>query len=605
MTSSPRVLARTLLLTFRSRWRALLTYHLFFVMLAVTLLTPVISFLLTQWLDSSGQPAISNEDLYSFAFSFAGLTWALLAGTLIMTLAFIQVSGLLLVMEVHGRNRYQAVTSALVATFRLLPRLIGLALTQVATHLAAALPFLLAVAALGYWLLMDFDPYFLMSHWPVEKQWFVALASPLLLAMAVCNGSLYLRWILALPIMVFERRSVLASLIASHALTRQYRLPIAATLLGVAAITVSLPLTFALVYRPFASIVLNLAGNSMQLAVATAVFLAALYLVINILLTFVMIVLNGLVIRYLYLRARGIRATRMPPPTRRLSGVLAWGTECLLLVFAQGQSAWLVQSFFNTQDSVAITAHRGSSINAPENTLAAIELAIEEGADYVEFDVRQTADGELVLVHDRDFRRLGGPATPIWNMTFDEVQAVDVGRWFGPDFAGERVPTLDDVIDQVGDRATLYVEIKPGPDPLGLTEAIVDRLTERDALDNSLLAALDRRLLDHARDRQPDLRTALFVHTVIGQTDYSTLDAVGFRAATLNRAQIRQSHQQDFEVHVWTVNDPNEMARFIDLGVDNIITDRPDLLAELLDARTDLSDAERLILRVSRWLQAR
>ena len=310
-------------------------------------------------------------------------------------------------------------------------------------------------------------------------------------------------------------------------------------------------------------------------------------------------------IRYLYLRARGIRATRMPPPTRRLSGVLAWGTECLLLVFALGQSAWLVQSFFNTQDSVAITAHRGSSINAPENTLAAIELAIEEGADYVEFDVRQTANGKLVLVHDRDFRRLGGPATPIWNMTFDEVQAVDVGRWFGPDFAGERVPTLHDVIDQVGDRATLYVEIKPGPDPLGLTEAIVDRLTERDALDNSLLAALDRRLLDHARDRQPDLRTALFVHTVIGQTDYSTLDAVGFRAATLNRAQIRQSHQQDFEVHVWTVNDPNEMARFIDLGVNNIITDRSDLLAELLDARTDLSDAERLILRVSRWLQAR
>lgn len=603
MTSSPLYLMNALLTTFRSRWRPLLTYHLFFVLLTATLLIPLASFLLTQLLSRTGHPVVSNEALYQFVFSLPGIIWLLLAGTLALTLAFIQVCGLLLVLEVHGRNRYQAVTAAIVATVRQVPKLIRLALVQVAAHLVLAMPILLVIFGLAYWLLSDFDPYYLLHHWPSEKRWFIALSIPLLLIMATANGALYVRWVLALPLMVFERTGVQASLQRSQQLTRNYRMAIAFTLLGVAASTLILPIAFSLLYRELALVLLDLASQHLQWLIGLTVILLMVYLVVSVMLSFVVVVANGLVIRFLYLRACGIRATRPPPLRRRLSGLLAWGTELTLLVFVAAQALWLVHGFFEPRDEVAVSAHRGSSVNAPENTLAAIELAIDEGADYIEVDVQRTVDGGLILAHDRDFRRMGGPATPIWELSLEQARAIDVGTWFDPAFSDQRPPTLQETIDVVRGRASLYLEIKPGPNTQGLVADVIAVLQAEGMMADTVLAALNRSSLEEARSLAPELRRSLFVHTVVGTPDYRGLDAVGFRAATVSRDTVIRAREAGHDIHVWTVNDPAEMSRFIDLGVDNIITDRPDVLVSLLAERAELSAGELLLVRVNNWLR--
>ncbi|MCH8551127.1 MAG: glycerophosphoryl diester phosphodiesterase membrane domain-containing protein [Natronospirillum sp.] len=587
----------------RARWRSLLVLHLFFAGLGVAAFIPLTTVLANQLIAVTGQPVISNEDLLLLAFTPRGWLLALGAGSLALTLMFVQTAGILLTVEVHGHHRYHAAMSALVQVLRHLPRILVLALLQVASHLIAALPFMLLIGGLGWFLLSGYDPYYLVNEWPTAMWLFAGGAGVLLCGMILGNGALYLRWVLALPSLLFEQLSPWTALRRSQALTRGYRSGIALLLLASALLTLLLPLGFTVLFRDGAALALNWIPAQMALVVTVMLLVIVSYLLLGTLLTFLAVSWNSLLIRQLYLRAVGIRKTTSPQPAGKLTGWLSWGAEALILLFVLGQAGLLINDFLSQEEDVLVIAHRGSSINAPENTLSAIELAIAEGADYVEVDVRQTADGALVLLHDRDLRRLGGPGTPVWNLTLEQVQSVDVGRWHSTDFAGERVPTLEEVIDAVRGRAGLYLEIKPGPQSPDLTADTLALLAAEDMLDDTILAALDKALLQRVQDRQPDLRRAVFVHSVVGRPDYSSLHAVGKRAALVNRSTVTRARRNGHELHVWTVNDETDMGRFIDMGVDGIITDRPDVLTRVLTERADLSRPELLLLKLANWLR--
>src|SRR5262249_22055869 len=116
----------------------------------------------------------------------------------------------------------------------------------------------------------------------------------------------------------------------------------------------------------------------------------------------------------------------------------------LLLFLLPPLALWICLSrYLVDRPLVRVTAHRGHARAAPENTLSAIRKAIESGADYVEMDVQQTADGVVVLLHDRDLKRVAGVSRRLDELSYDEVRKLDVGSWFDPAFAGERVPTLE------------------------------------------------------------------------------------------------------------------------------------------------------------------
>lgn len=587
----------------RARWRSLLVLHLFFAGLGVAAFVPLSSWLATHLLTITGLPAISNEDLLLFAFRPSG--WALIlgVGSIALTLMFLQTAGTLLMLEVHGRNRYHAAAAALLQVLRRLPSILLLSLLQVTAHLLAALPFLMLIGGLGWFLLGDYDPYYLINEWPTAMILFTAGAAILTGGLLIGNGSLYLHWLLALPALLFEGRSPLSALRRSQELTRGYRSGIALLMLASALLTLVLPVAFSLLYREGAVQLLNWVPPRMDLVIASMLLIITGYLVLGALLTFLAVSWNGLLIRQLYRRACGVRKNRPPQPVGRLGGWGSWVAEGLVLALALGQAGWILHDFLDLEDEVTITAHRGSSINAPENTLAAIELAIEEGADYVEIDVRQTADGALVLLHDRDLRRVGGGGRPIWELTLEEARVVDVGSWHDPAFAGERIPTLEEVIHTVRGRAQLYLEIKTSRHSPNLVADTLSMLAAEDMLDDTIVAALSRDLLAEVAALEPEVRRALFVHSIVGSPDYRGLHAVGKRAAIVDRNAVGRASRNAHELHVWTVNDRTEMGRFVDLGVDNIITDRPDVLSDLLAERSELSDPELLLVKLSNWLR--
>jgi glycerophosphoryl diester phosphodiesterase len=247
----------------------------------------------------------------------------------------------------------------------------------------------------------------------------------------------------------------------------------------------------------------------------------------------------------------------------------------------------------------SITAHRGSSITAPENTMAAILLAIEEGADVIEIDVQETKDGTVVLVHDKDLNRVFGINKGIWEVTFDELKDLDSGGWFGPDFSDQRLATLDQVIKTVKGKARLNIELKFNGHQKQLASEVVRIVRENDFTDQCLLTSLDYAGLRRAKAAGPEIATGIIITSALGDITALETDLLSVSAASVDRNLISKASLADLEVHVWTVNDVPTMNTMLNLGVDSIITDDPALLGEVLEERAALSNSQKALLHLA------
>jgi glycerophosphoryl diester phosphodiesterase len=253
-----------------------------------------------------------------------------------------------------------------------------------------------------------------------------------------------------------------------------------------------------------------------------------------------------------------------------------------------------------TTAAPATIAHRGASAEAPENTLAAVARAVELGCDLVEVDVQRTRDGVLVLTHDTDLTRTTdaahalpeGTSRDVRQLTDAQVQRLDAGAWFSAAYAGERVPTLAQVLDVLaGSRTGLLLEVKKPALHPGI-EADVSALLRRFRGFRDTAVA-ERRLVvqsfDHAAmrrfaDLEPTVPVGLLgrppVRRLAGLATWAAQVNPGHRRVT--RAYVRAVQAVGMACHVWTVDRPADMERVLGLGVDGVITNRPDLLARAL-----------------------
>lgn len=250
-----------------------------------------------------------------------------------------------------------------------------------------------------------------------------------------------------------------------------------------------------------------------------------------------------------------------------------------------------------------VYAHRGASAYAPENTLEAIDLAMAMGFDWVENDVQRTKDGELVVIHDDTLARTTDveevfPGRKPWKVkdfTAAEIARLDAGSWFGPDFAGARVPTLRDYLDRVRrNRQRLLLEIKKPELYPGIEEQTLRVLDEAGWLDENHVA---RRLVvqsfsaDSVRivhGLRPDLVTAfLGTPTLADLPRYAQFtDRINPWYTTISGDWVAAVHElvgahgKAMEVDAWIVDDAATARKLQDMGVDGIITNKPDVVRE-------------------------
>ncbi len=244
-----------------------------------------------------------------------------------------------------------------------------------------------------------------------------------------------------------------------------------------------------------------------------------------------------------------------------------------------------------------IIGHRGASHDAPENTLAAFQLAIEQGADGFEADFHLLKDGRIVCFHDEDTERIVGRNLLLKCTPFEELRGLDVGSWKGPCWCGEQMPTLEEVLAAVPDGKKFFLELKSGP---RIVEPMA-QLIESSSLspDQIVIISFHEDVIAASKKRLPNLRAhwlsayekqengclAPTAEEVVATIQRIGADGFGSEAVPehFNEAfidRLRESGCREF--HVWTVNEP-DIARFYQrLGAWSITTDRPAWLREKL-----------------------
>jgi len=236
-----------------------------------------------------------------------------------------------------------------------------------------------------------------------------------------------------------------------------------------------------------------------------------------------------------------------------------------------------------------IFAHRGASAHAPENTLAAFELALAQGADGIELDVKLSADGHVVVVHDATVDRTTGAHGRVKDLSLADLRRFDAGSFFAEKFRGERIPTLEEVFETVGKRTFINVELTNYNTPRDHLVQSVCMLIKRFSLQKRVLfSSFFASNLSKARDFLPDVpRGLLAFGGLLGAWARSFGFAFGKYQALhpnlrdVTPQQVQRVHRLQRRVHVWTVNAAEEMRRLFGWGVDAIFTDDPQLAVQV------------------------
>lgn len=595
-----RALLAAVLATLRGRWRALLIFHLLFGLTAVSALLPLVTAAVGHVLASAERVTLDVVGLLTLLASPLGWLASLVALVGVILLGLLQQAGMLAT-AVAGERRgpYRAALTGIWHVARRAHRLGAMAVVLAGAILLLTLPLVGIGAATYDALLGHFDSYYVRLARPPEFQVFLAVVVLLGLIWLAGLAWLYLRWLLALPHMVLDGQPVGAALAQSAVWMQGRRRATLATVLVLGAAGLLLPPLVAFALERVGGAVLALVPPRLSLVVPLMLAYMTIVAATAVLALFAAGGLHSALLLGLHARASG-RAetvpTGPPPPTGRV----LWSAEALLVVVTLAQ-VFLLLPAIEVTDDVRVTAHRGSPERAPENTLPALEQAVADGADAVEFDVRQTRDGELVLWHDRDLRRMGDDDRAVAEVTLAEMRGLDVGSRFGPEFAGTRVATLAEAIAVLRGRADIYVDIKRSPRTPDITRDVVAVLLAEGVREQSAILSSRPAVLAEVGELAPGLKRIQLAEFVIGELDHAGFDALALRQNRVDAAAVARARRHGHELHVWTVNDPVAMERFINLGVDNIITDRPALLGQRLAERAEMSAGERLLLRLHTW----
>ncbi|UCC73700.1 MAG: glycerophosphoryl diester phosphodiesterase membrane domain-containing protein [Gemmatimonadota bacterium] len=503
---------------------------------------------------------------------------------------------------------------ALRITARKLPTLLGLGALQAALYCMALAPFA-ALAGIAYLLIpLRHDINYIITARPPVFWAMAAIAAVLLAGAAVAYLTLYLRWVFSVPALLFDGAGPFGALRRSARLIRGSWRRVGIVLLAWGLVLVVGPLILTRLLDLSAESVLTRLGTDLGPVIGAVVLLVVVYALAMETVTLVGLSVNGLLITHLYYRLRAERGTTLPElPTARAGprvvrlgrwpkGRLVAAAAAVGLAIA-AVSTYAALGRLELDRQVAVTAHRGSSKRAPENTLSGIEAAIEDGAEYAEIDVQETADGVIVLLHDEDLMRVAGVDRKIWHITHAELADVDVGGLFAPHFAGERLPTLREAIAVARGRIKLNIELKFNGHNVALAERVVEILEDEGFTTAALVSSLRRDGLLKVRALNPSLQTGYMIYQARGDVARLDVDFLSLSKRLVTRDLVRSVQGAGKEVHVWTVDDPRRMSALIDLGVDNITTNEPAALRAVIEARMALSDAEKLVLAFGNWLR--
>jgi glycerophosphoryl diester phosphodiesterase len=578
------------------------TTHLAYIALGVILFAPLVGMLGHLLLHLSGKTALSDLDIAWFLLSPPGMVaLILMAALLIAILAFEQAS-LMAISTGSVRGLHIGTLQALHFTARRAARIFLFTTHLVARVLMITLPFLAAGGAIAWLLLTEYDINYYLTAKPPVFLIAAAAIGLLLLTMLVVLVRKLIGWSLALPLVLFTDTSPAGSFAESCKLVQGHKREIVTVLLGWAVAALLLGAAVVAIVQLLGSLLAPMFFDSIKLLVIVLGGVMALWSLGNLVVTtltsgsFAALVViffehYGPISTSDLTDKQPLRLWRMTPS--RLALLLIGAAVAAAL-----SGSWLLKGI-QTQDDVLVIAHRGAAGKAPENTLASMRQAIDDGADMIEIDVQESSDGEVVVIHDSDFMKLSGVDLKVWDGSLKQLQEIDIGSWFDPGFSAERVPTLAQVLEEARGKVRVIIELKYYGHDRQLEQRIIEIVEKAGMVDDIFIMSLEYKGIEKIRALRPQWVIGLLSTRSVGNLAKLDLDFLAVNMSMATSGFIHRTHAAGKKVFVWTVNDAVSISRMISLGVDGIITDEPEMARKVVTERSGLSSVERLLIHTA------
>lgn len=611
-------LARRVLRALRGGFRDYAAYSLFIGALGLVMFLPLLGWIAQRLIDRTGGAAIANTDIVQFFLSPLGIVSALVVGTVAIFIVLFNVAGIIAMDvgdETGQRPRLRATLGLL---WDHLGRLLVLGALFALALVAVALPIMLLAGQVYEGLLSEYDINYYLSDRPPAFWAAVGIAVVVFSIVGLLLFYVYTRWLYSIPRVFFRGDTPIEALRASWAQTRGrfWRLALALIGWGVGMAIFWLVITSA--YHFVAGVlirsVVDAPSNAAIFVLASVLVLGG---VVSWFVAYFFAATRGILISQLYLRTcaedgepaltvEGLpftaedAAREIDPLRLGLATVALLGLAAVALFGALR----LVDTTRLDHETTKITAHRGGALEAPENTVAALENAIEAGADYVEFDVQRSADGIVVVNHDQDLMRIAGSPDAIASTSLADLDTVDIGSYFDPRFSDQRVATLEDFLKTAKGKVRLNIELKYyGHDP-ELVPQVLQEIRAQDMEDDVVMMSLSETGIQQVQELAPDMTVGLLSGASIGNLTDVDVDFLAISAGGISRDLVKQAHASGKTVEAWTINDELQMLDMIDMGVDSLITDVPTTAKSVIQRRAELTPSQLLLLRFSKlWLE--
>ncbi len=604
---SPVPFARLITVNLKPVLNSLIIANLLYKLLAFVVLTPLFALLFRTLLALGGQSVLTDVDIVKFFAGPFGWFCAIALGAVWLTIVSLKQSSLLAILAARaGDQKMGAIVSLRFAAGRA-PEILQVTARVIGWILLTLVPFLVVAGVVYFGMLGEYDINYYLKEKPTEFKIAVGVGVVLVLVLTAVLLRLFSGWFLALPLILFDRVAPSQGLQRSQQMVAGRRRPILIWLTcWLAMVLVLNVLVVALTGIAVRFLIPASVGSLWIMVTRMGLILLVLSVASLIVNLFATITFAGLLFQG-YRRFNPqvtFNSTNNPMQNSQSGSALITRGHLAVggivgCVVALALGYWSLQSTLHHQQTPQIMAHRGASKAAPENSMAAFRQAIEEGADWIELDVQESADGKVVVMHDSDLMKLAKNPIKIWNATQEDLAQIDIGSSFDPRFADERVPTLAEVLQLCKGKIGVIIELKYYGHDQQLEQRVVDIVEAAGMADEVMVMSLKPQGVAKTKALRPEWKCGLLLSVYAGDLKKIDADFLAVNAKFASRNFVKRAHAAKKEVYAWTVDDPGQMLQLMNRGVDGILTNRPALAEKVIQERESLSPAERLLVEIS------
>lgn len=568
---------------FKFNFKAILYFEICYRLLVAFIFIPLNYFIINNFMKSEGVYALTNKDFLKFGLTPVGMICIVLLVLISFCVIFVEISVLTYIGYMSHKKEKVTLIEGVFNSVSVLPRVIGRGMIELFLITAIIGP-LIGVGLCSSLIKELTIPPFITIE--LSK----TISGKLLYAAFIFILAILLfRWVLAIPEIVIENKTGRQCLKDSKVLYKKNKLAIFSYMSVWVIVNLTIVVLIISIFTTIEAVLANIFGESIIFLILGGITLVLFY-VSYIVVSLIMMPLFISFLIEIYYKIRKYRVeerdfsthedykgNRIYNFSKKWSRVYLMSSLCVFIIFT-GVRGFNVVFDKVIQKNVQVTAHRGSSLKAPENSISSIRFAIEEKADFAEIDVQTTKDNVVVLFHDTNLKRIAKNNSDIKDLTYEEISKMDIGSYFSPDFAGERIPTLESVLQEAKGKIKLNIELKPMKDNDPLPVEVVDLIRKYNMEDEVVITSLDYNMLQQVKEDDPRLKVGYNIVAAIGNIGELNVDFVSVESSLAKPNLIYTMHGMGKEVYAWTVNDEEEAQRMLAIGVDNIITDNVALI---------------------------